>query len=84
MPSGEQDREDQELSLRLGFTMSPETARKLLDLREEVRAAGHHMPSQRVLVSALIHWEHRDGKRIEREVLVPFRQSDPSVSRTGD
>jgi hypothetical protein len=64
--------------------MSHETARKLLDLREDVRAAGHHMPSQRVLVSALIHWEHRDSKRVEGEVLAPFRQSDPTVSRTGD
>jgi hypothetical protein len=62
---------------KLGFRISAETARRLFELQQSVRDAGHAKPSQRTLISALVQRVQERGEDLEREVLVPFRLAHP-------
>lgn len=63
---------------RLGpLTVRPEVSALVTELQDLVREAGHHKPSQALLVSALLHAAPKDGRRLEMEYLVPFRQAYP-------
>jgi hypothetical protein len=65
----------------LGFKVPPGIADRLSALQDAVRARGHHRPSQRVLISALIHGAADDGEVLETDVLGPFRDAYPDESR---
>lgn len=64
---------------RLDFVMSDATAKRLAQLQDSVRKPGHSKPTPRTLVSALILSEQRRGEQLERELLMPFRVSDPEA-----
>lgn len=63
-------------STRLDFHMSAATAKRLAELQDSVRDAGHARPSPRTLVSALILNESRRGDDLEEGLLVPFRRAN--------
>lgn len=58
---------------RVDFEMSPQTAERLAELQDSVRAIGHSRPTPRTLISALIMAEARRGAELEAELLMPFR-----------
>ncbi len=64
----------------LSFPMFADVAAHLRELQDSVRfEAGHGIPSQRTLVSALILAEKRRGEDLERDLLVPFRLAHPDA-----
>ena len=66
----------------LGFKVAPGIGDQLTAIQDAVRARGHHRPSQRVMVSALIHFfASHTGEQLEAEVLGPFRLAYPDESR---
>jgi hypothetical protein len=66
----------EESSRRLDFRLSPATAKHLAALLDSVREYGHSAPTPRTLISALIRAEARRGKKLEDELLVPFRRAN--------
>ncbi|MEX0682294.1 MAG: hypothetical protein WD981_04665 [Gaiellaceae bacterium] len=68
---------DDQTREQLSFNMSPAISKRLADLRNAVRDAGHARPSQRTLVQALIDTAPEDGHRLEMKVLVPYRKAHP-------
>ena len=64
------------LEPQLSFRMDPVVADLLGALQMAVRAAGHRKPSQKTLVQALIHGAPRDGRRLELDVIAPYRQTN--------
>jgi hypothetical protein len=64
-----------------GFKVPAEIADKLTRLQDAVRAENHHRPSQRVMVSALIHAADEDGAALEATVLASYRSAFPEESR---
>ena len=65
----------------LGFKVPGAIFNRLREMQQAVRDAGHHHPSDRVMVSALIHGATLDGERLEQDVLGPFRDAYPAESR---
>jgi hypothetical protein len=60
--------------------MFADVAARLRELQDSVRyEAGHAVPSQRTLVSALILAETHRGEELERDLLVPFRLAHPEA-----
>lgn len=53
--------------------LSPKTAKQYAEMRQSIRDIGHSAPTQKTLISALIDAEKRRGKKLEDELLVPFR-----------
>ncbi len=64
---------------QLGFEMTRDVAERLDALQDLVRAAGHHRPSQKVLVEALIWAAKQDGRKLELDVLAPYRTAHPKA-----
>ncbi len=62
---------------RLGFPVRREIAELLAELQDAVRRAGHHRPSQSLLVSALLLAASGDGEELEKKVIAPYRRAFP-------
>jgi hypothetical protein len=52
---------------------------RLKELQASIRGAGRALPSQGLIVAALIAAEERRGADLDDRLLVPFRQSRPDV-----
>jgi hypothetical protein len=59
------------------FQIAPDTSELLKSLQDAVRAAGHAKPSQALLVSALIHGAPADGRKLELDLIAPYRVAHP-------
>jgi hypothetical protein len=64
---------------QLSFRMDDAIADLLDSLQSAIRGAGHAKPSQKHLVQALIHAAPRNGRRLELDVMVPYRDAYPDV-----
>jgi hypothetical protein len=73
--------EEERPDVGLAFKVDPGIADRLSMLQDAVRSQGHHRPSKRVLISALIHVASEDGEALEVGVLGPFRDDYPGESR---
>jgi hypothetical protein len=73
--------DDESADVGIGFKVPAGIADRLAELQDAVRDKGHHRPSQRVMVSALIFAAESDPETIELEILAPFRLAYPNESR---
>jgi hypothetical protein len=64
---------------QLSFKFTPDVAQRFTRLRDLVHKAGHHRPSQKVLTEALIWAAEQDGRKLELEVIAPYRQKHPEA-----
>jgi hypothetical protein len=74
-----QPEEERQPARSLSFDMHDDIAALLLELRNVVRGAGHARPSQKVFVEALIQAAEKDGRKLELEVLAPYRLTHPDM-----
>lgn len=77
----ESEDDDDRPDAGFGIKVPAKIGDRLALLQDAVRDQGHHRPSQRVLISALIHAATEDGKEIEADLLAPFRLAYPAESR---
>jgi hypothetical protein len=52
---------------------------RLKELQASIRQAGRGLPSQGLIVAALIDHEGRRGAELDDELLVPYRKAHPDV-----
>jgi hypothetical protein len=70
-----------EAAKSIQFDMTPDVRKRLDALRGAVRNVGHHKPSDKVMLEALVWAAEQDGSKIELDVLAPYRLAHPEASQ---